>query len=197
MELIYQGAEAKVYRDRDKIIKERIEKRYRLPVLDKRIRKERTKREANLLSTAKRIGVKTPLVFEVNSFRIVMQFIEGKKVSEILDDNINLCKDIGKNVAKLHGANIVHGDLTTSNILLKENNLFFIDFGLGFFSRDDEQKGSDLATLYYCLKSRHHKTFPKNWELFLKGYREGFENKEDAEKIIRRFEKILKRARYR
>jgi len=197
MELIYQGAEAKVWRDGDRIIKERIQKKYRLPALDEKIRRERTRREANLLSTAKRAGVKTPLIFEVNSFRIIMQFIDGKKVSEILDENLGLCKEIGKNVAKLHKANIVHGDLTTSNIILKENELFFIDFGLGFFSKDEEEKGSDLVTLYHCLKSGHSKTFPKNWELFLEGYGEGFDLKEEAERIIERFKKILSRARYR
>lgn len=197
MELIYQGAEAKVFKDGDRIIKERVEKKYRLPVLDEKIRKERTRREATLLSTAKRVGVKTPLVFEVNSFRIVMQFIEGKKVSEILDENLELCKEIGRNVAKLHKANIVHGDLTTSNLILKEKEIFFIDLGLGFFSKDEEEKGSDLATLYHCLKSRHSKTFPKNWELFLEGYKEGFESKEEGERIIERFRKILGRARYR
>ena len=43
--LIEQGAEAKIFKENNLIIKERIPKDYRLKELDEKIRKQRTKRE--------------------------------------------------------------------------------------------------------------------------------------------------------
>ena len=55
-----------------------------------------------------------------------MPFIDGKKLSEHLDnfsleEQKQIMKKIGESVAKLHKEDIIHGDLTTSNMILVEN----------------------------------------------------------------------------
>jgi len=126
--LIAQGAEAKIILSNDFIIKDRISKSYRIPELDKKIRKARTKSEAKLLEKASKIiNSPTPLFQPTPGFTTIkMPYIDGKKLS----DNLNkfelkqqkqICKQIGEDVAKLHDSEIIHGDLTTSNMILVDN----------------------------------------------------------------------------
>jgi len=127
-QLIAQAAEAKIYLEGKRIIKERVSKGYRHPELDKKLIKQRTKREAKLLAKASElIPCPSPKNLEetqkskTNS--IIIPFIEGKKLSENLEflDWKTICKQIGNQIAKLHDNNIIHGDLTTSNMILVEN----------------------------------------------------------------------------
>ncbi|MCD6403143.1 MAG: Kae1-associated serine/threonine protein kinase [Candidatus Aenigmarchaeota archaeon] len=201
MELIAQGAEAILLRENDILIKKRIEKKYRIKQLDIKLRKERTKLESSLLSTARRVGVLTPKVVDVDmdEFSIKMEFIEGKKVKEILDTLPKrkiaiLCKQIGRYIGKLHKAGIIHGDLTTSNMLLKDGDLYFIDFGLGFYSQKIEDKGTDLKLLKDVIKSTHFKILNVCWRNIVKGYKEEYT---DANKVLKRVEEIEKRGRYK
>ncbi len=191
MKVIALGAEAKIYLDRDKIFKERISKKYREKELDVFLRKRRTKKEAKLLSDVKRLGIKVPILFDVKNFSIGMEFIEGKKLKEYLNKNNyrKLCKKIGEAISKIHSADIIHGDLTTSNIIVKNEELYFIDFGLGVETKSLEQKASDLLTLVQNFKSVHPEF--NCWKYFLSGYK----NRE-TEKILEVFEKMLKRRRY-
>ena len=128
MKLIQQGAEAKLYRDKNSLIKERVKKSYRIEEIDKKIRKFRTKREAKLLITAK---INVPKIFNVDeeNMKIEMEFLEGDLLKNILDTlplekSLEICKQIGTEISSLHSQDIIHGDLTTSNIILKENKLF-------------------------------------------------------------------------
>ena len=89
MELLYQGAEAKIYLDKGKVIKERIKKDYREEELDIFLRKTRTKKEAKLLSDVKRLGLKVPIVYNVEKFSIDMEFIDGIILKNKLN-NLNL-----------------------------------------------------------------------------------------------------------
>ena len=191
MKLLAQGAEAKIYLDGDRIIKERIKKNYRIEELDVYLRKTRTKKEIKLLSDLKRHRLNVPKIIDSEKFKIVMEFIDGKKLKDALnlENYKKLCTELGKLVARMHEANIVHGDLTTSNIILKNGELYFIDFGLGAETRSLEQKAADLLTLYQNFKSVHPGL--NCWEFFLKGYK----NKETAE-ILLVFNKMLKRRRY-
>ena len=107
------------------IIKDRIPKSYRLKVLDERIRKRRTKSEAKLLEKINKI-IPSPKVIKVEDSKIEIEFIDGKKLSQHLDefsleDQIKICNELGKEISKLHEANIIHGDLTTSNMILVDN----------------------------------------------------------------------------
>lgn len=191
MKLIAQGAEAKIYLDRDKILKERIEKKYRKKELDIFLRKTRTKKEAKLLSDVKRIGVKVPTLFEVKKFSIKMEFIDGNKLKNILNKNNykKFSRKIGEDTAKMHLADIVHGDLTTSNLIVKNGELYFIDFGLSVETKNLEQKAADLLTLHQNFKSVHPEF--ECWKYFLNGYKG-----KETERILEVFEKMLKRRRY-
>lgn len=191
MKLIAQGAEAKIYLDRGKIKKERICKKYREKELDIFLRKTRTKKEAKLLSDVKRVGVKVPTLFDVKKFLIEMEFVEGSKLKKVLNKNNykNFSRKIGEEIAKMHLADIIHGDLTTSNLIVKKRELYFIDFGLGIETKGPEQKASDLLTLYQNFKSVHPEF--DCWKYLLRGYK-----RKETEKVLEVFEKMLKRRRY-
>ncbi|MDP3026394.1 MAG: RIO1 family regulatory kinase/ATPase [Nanoarchaeota archaeon] len=122
--IIAQGAEAIISFNNNQITKNRIKKAYRLPVLDEKLRKQRTKSEAKIINKLKLI-INVPKIIEVNDNKIIMQYIEGKKLSDNLDDLENkneIAEQIGKKIAKLHDNDIIHGDLTTSNMILVEDN---------------------------------------------------------------------------
>jgi len=204
MQIIKRGAEAVLYldnfEDQQVLVKERIKKNYRIDQIDQEIRKARTKGEVKLLTESRKVGVLTPKIFSVDekNHKIIMEFIEGKRIKELLyeaDEKTaeKICFEIGKLVGKLHSAGIIHGDLTTSNIILKENQIYFIDFGLGFFSRKTEDQGTDLNLLYEALKSTHFKILKTCWNNILKGYKQEYK---DSDKVLKRIEEIEKRARY-
>ncbi|MBN2094909.1 MAG: Kae1-associated serine/threonine protein kinase [Candidatus Aenigmarchaeota archaeon] len=190
MKLIAQGAEAKVYlTDENKILKERVKKSYRITELDSFLRKTRTKKEAKIISDAKRLGLNAPVIFDTTDFTIEMELIEGKKLKDILtnDNSGKFCRKIGLAVSKMHDGSLVHGDLTTSNILVKEEEIYFIDFGLSIETKSLEQKAADLLTLFQNFQSVHPDV--ECWKHFLEGYR-------NQEKVLQTFEKMLKRRRY-
>ena len=137
MKIIKQGAEGILYKEKDYLIKERIKKSYRIEEIDNKLRKFRTRREGKLLQKTEN----SPQVFEVNDkeMKIKMEFIDGELVKDILDDlrkdkRNNLLREIGGKVARMHDKDIIHGDLTTSNMILKDK-IYFVDFGLGFDSK--------------------------------------------------------------
>lgn len=200
MKLIQQGAEAKILLVKDWIIKDRISKSYRHPELDQQIRKQRTKSEAKLLIKASEIiESPTPFFIPNDSYQIKMPFINGKKLSEHLDklplkEQKQIMKLIGQSIAKFHKANIIHGDLTTSNMILKKDKVFFIDFGLGYISQKIEDKAVDLHLLKQALEAKHFKHFKELQNQVLKSYEK--ENPE-AKKIFERITAVERRGRYR
>jgi len=126
---IAQGAEAKIYLDKkkSKVEKWRIHKLYRHPTLDQKIRTSRTKREARLLAKAKSVGVNVPKITDQSQYILDIDFIEGDHLSETLNTypekkQFQLMQNLGKQVSSLHENNIIHGDLTTSNTILRTNN---------------------------------------------------------------------------
>src|SRR3989338_1001698 len=142
----YKGAEAIISERRSTdinsttIIKERIIKNYRLPQIDAKLRKQRTKSEASLIREAARAGVNVPRIIEENEFSLELENISGKMVKDVIDESNaeEICKKIGMEVALLHKSGIIHGDLTTSNMIVKDGRpfqLYLIDFGLGFRSQ--------------------------------------------------------------
>jgi Kae1-associated kinase Bud32 len=200
MEIIGKGAEANIYRDGELVLKERISKAYRVRELDIKLRKTRTKREAKLISLARRAGVPTPFIRDVDNARttIGMSFIDGEAVKKIIDniskdERAKIFREIGKSVGKLHSQNIIHGDLTTSNMILKDNKIFFIDFGLGEINGNIEAKGVDLLVFKKTLHSTHHKFEKECMEAFLEGYSSEYRDYKD---VIERLNIIEKRGRY-
>lgn len=197
--IIARGAEAILYLDGNILVKERIKKGYRLLELDRKIRSFRTKHEERLLDRARRAGVATPIISETGDFKIKMDYIKGQRIKDVLNKmeknkRLEIYKIIGESVAKLHVAGIIHGDLTTSNLILKNNKIFFIDFGLGKMSNRIEDQAVDLFLLYEALKSTHFKILDEAWERVLKAYKQNYTK---AEEVFNRIEKIKKRRRYK
>lgn len=201
--IIKQGAEAVLIKKDNQIIKRRIRKSYRIPQLDEKIRKRRTKSEGKLIEKASEL-IPIPEIIKIDekTKEISMKFIKGKLLSENLNElpfakQKQLCKEIGKNTGRLHKKNIIHGDLTTSNIILSDpkKEIYFIDFGLGFISHKLEDKAVDLHLLKQAFQANHYENWEELFEEIKKGY--SAENKEEAEKIFQRIKAVEKRGRYK
>ena len=200
MKIIKRGAEAVLYIEDSFLVKERVKKSYRLSEIDEKLRKLRTRKEAKLLNEAKRIGVETPKIFSIDEkgFKIFMEFIDGKRLKEFFNETDDknrkwVAEDVGKSVGLLHKNGIVHGDLTTSNMILKDNKIFFIDFGLGDFSNRIENHAVDLSVLREAFKSTHFKHIDLLWERFIKGYKQ---TNDKFNKVLDTLNDIEKRGRY-
>jgi len=195
MKKISSGAEAEIYldSDEDKIIKKRVKKSYRLPELDVSLRKTRTRREAKILQKLPKEILSPKLIKSDDKDMVIeMQHIKGKKVRDMLEENIDICIEIGEKIALIHNAGIIHGDLTTSNMIFNEGHIYFIDFGLSFFSEKVEDKAVDLHLLRQALESKHHTFFKEAFENILKGYKK---RSKDYKNIINRFDKVESRGR--
>lgn len=202
-EIAEKGAEANLYEDEwlnhDVFIKERILKSYRIPEIDHRLRKERTRKEAKLLGESKRCGVKTPLIYDINKKQntLTLEKIYGRMIKNVFEtvdtERIkNISRKIGENVAKLHNCGIIHGDLTTSNLILEDDKIVFIDFGLGKNSDLIEDKGVDLLVFKKAISGIHYKIADLCFSEILKGY----EIAENYEETVRKIEEIEGRGRY-
>jgi Kae1-associated kinase Bud32 len=198
--VLAQAAEAIIYKKGNKIIKDRIKKSYRIPEIDNKIRKQRTKSEAKLLEKASKI-INVPIPFKENKkdFQIIMPFVEGKKLSENLDSfsstkQEQILNQIGQDISKLHDEDIIHGDLTTSNMILVENKIFFIDFGLGFISKKIEDKAVDIHLLKQALEAKHFKNWENLFKEFEKGYKKDYS---ESKKVLERLQAVEKRGRYK
>jgi len=203
--IIYRGAEAEIllskYLNYRAIEKRRIEKKYRIKELDHKLRAIRTKEEAKLMIEARKNGVPVPIIYDVDlkNCTITMEYLQGKKLKDILNnvsekERKKLCKMIGENIAKLHNNNIIHGDITTSNMILFNGKIHFIDFGLGELNSEIEAKGTDLHVLMEAFEATHFK-HPKCFQYVLQGYQSKL--KDDAKQVIKKIEEIVKRGRYR
>lgn len=189
--MIAQGAEAKLYTDGEVLLKERIPKPYRVDELDKSLRQFRTRREAKVLSKLADIGVLGPELLGMcdKEMKIKMSFIDGVKLKHVLVQDIEgYGKELGQLISKLHGADIVHSDLTTSNMIVK-NGIHLIDFGLSFFSCKTEDKAVDLRLFRRALQSAHHEISEQVWDAFLSSY--------THEDVLKRLEVVDKRGRHR
>jgi len=193
--LIQQGAEAKILLSKDFIIKDRISKGYRHPDLDKKIIKRRTKSETKILSKASEIINSPKPITTIDFNKIKMPYVNGKKLSEHLEklNHKTICKQIANQIATLHDNDLIHGDLTTSNMILdKNNNLFFIDFGLGYHSHKIEDKAVDLHLIRQALEAKHHKIYNECWKTIQQNY-----SSKDKGLVLAQLEKVEARGRYK
>lgn len=198
--LISQGAEAKIILKNNIVIKNRIKKSYRIPELDKKIRKSRTKSETKILIKASEIINSPKPLKQEKDYEIKIPYIHGKKLSNYLDklelkNQKQICRQIGESVSKLHKQNIIHGDLTTSNIILQENNIHIIDFGLGFQNGKYEDKAVDIHLFKQALEAKHFQNWKTLYNEFLKAYKKN--NKTESEKVLNQLNKVEKRGRYK
>jgi TP53 regulating kinase-like protein len=205
--LIRKGAEATLFYGhwfgKEVIFKHRIPKTYRIEELDKKLRTERTLNESRALIKVKNYGINVPQVFEIDSSNstIIMKYIQGDKLKDILSDlSENLKKkyfiEIGKMIATLHRNGSIHGDITTSNIIITpDKQIFLIDFGLHEYSDTVEDKSVDIHLLKRVLMSSHGKYYEVCYNAFLEGYRLMIDNKE-SEEIIKNIDAVESRGRY-
>jgi TP53 regulating kinase-like protein len=192
MKEIARGAESVIYEDKNTIIKHRLKKSYRVKELDDELRKQRTRREANLLQ---KVTIPHPkLIQSDDKEKIIMEKIEGEKLREVLDQKPGLARRVGELVAELHNHNIIHGDLTTSNMIYKEDQdkVYFIDFGLSFHSERIEDKAVDLHLIKQALEAKHFSCFKELFESIIAGY-----NSKDKIKVLAQLEKVEARGRYK
>ncbi len=165
-----RGAEAVLVLSDGAVEKCRVKKGYRLPVLDERIRRERTRMESRMLERAGRAGIPVPRVLRTEEHLLVMEAVEGVSLADVLDEQPELARQVGASVLTLHEANIIHGDLTTSNLIYDGRRIWFIDFGLAFHSRRVEDKAVDIHVFKQALESRHSVVSGRAFTFFLEGY---------------------------
>lgn len=222
VEVIKQGAEAKLFisefNGQPCLVKERFQKKYRHPDLDTQLTKERMRAESKAISRCTAAGILTPKVFhmDLNERKIYMEYLSQSITAKAyINDMIpsladteqseaklnELAKRIGNVVGKMHANNIIHGDLTTSNILLNpktedfaEYDLVTIDFGLANYGQSGEQKGVDLYVLERALLSTHS-SVPTLFNTILDAYKEV--NAKDSIAVLQKFEEIRARGRKR
>lgn len=204
--MIRKGAEAHLLLDhvsgRRVVVKERKPKLYRIKELDDSLRRQRAIREARLLHSAKRAGVPAPTVYlvDLESASIIMDYIDGRTLSDLIKERslshgelVRLLREVGELIGRLHREGIVHGDLTTSNMIVSNGKIFFIDFGLGDLSRNVEDLGVDLHLMKRAMESSHYDVFEEGFNAVLQGYRETFEG---ANEVIDKMWEIERRGRY-
>jgi TP53 regulating kinase-like protein len=197
---IYRGAEAVLYRVNGMLIKERIKKGYRREEIDIMKRKYPTRREYRLLMKCEGVGVNVPkvLLYDGSNMKIGIEYLGGDLLKDKLDSYSKkkreaVCVMIGKQIALMHDHNIIHGDLTTSNMILKDGKVYFLDFGLGFISDKVEDKAVDLHLLKQAFESKHYRYWEQLFRCVLEGYRES----RNYGKVMERLEKVEKRGRYK
>jgi TP53 regulating kinase-like protein/N6-L-threonylcarbamoyladenine synthase/protein kinase Bud32 len=200
---VAMGAEAEIlcscFFGRDALIKKRSPKRYRTAELDEELRSLRTRNEARLMKEARRAGVRTPVVYDIDlkEFSITMEMVKGIKIKEKLDADpdsaAEVCMKIGGTVAKLHNSGICHGDLTTSNMILtEEGEICLIDLSMGRTKAELEDMGVDMRLLERAFTSAH----PGLTEAFSKLMEAYLSIKEEPEYMLRKIEEIKNRGRY-
>ncbi len=173
-ELVSQGAEAKLWKipagplfDVPCIAKERFSKAYRHPALDEKLTKQRCRAESRILTKCVEKGIPAPRVLRTDAPVLYLEYIDAPTVREYLETDLlvtltddtqdspqhnklqQLADAFGQMVAALHNMGIVHGDLTTSNAMIRlpEMTLVAIDFGLAKNTTSMEERAVDLYVL--------------------------------------------------
>ncbi|MBN1923807.1 MAG: Kae1-associated serine/threonine protein kinase [Nanoarchaeota archaeon] len=190
MKELWRGAEAVIYELSDNtLLKNRVRKGYRIKELDEPLRRNRTRKEFNLLKRAASV-INVPKVSNLGEYSFEMEYVKGI----VLRDYINSCKDlsvlfkqVGELINKMHEANIVHGDLTTSNMILRDDKVYFVDFSLGDYSNKVEDKAVDLHLIKQALIAKHNKFWKTCFDAIISNYKD--------EQVLERLKSVEKRGR--
>lgn len=189
-EITERGAEAAVDLTGTDAVKMRLSKGYRVPALDAHLITERTRAEVRCIAAARRGGVPVPVIRDVTGNAIVMEKLDGDVLKYIISDEYAYAA--GMSVGKLHSAGIVHGDLTSSNMIWRGGRVYLLDFGLAQMTDEIEPRGVDLHVLFQTLGSTT--SSPAELKLaFCDGYRSVFSG---ADVVIEREQEIELRGRY-
>jgi len=199
--IIARGAEAVIIKKGNYVIKNRVEKSYRHPIIDEKLRKSRTKAEAKLLEKASTI-IHVPKVLKTDEQRktIELEFINGKKLSDSLEklNFISVCKQIGKSLednktkdSKKHQSE--NYNINDKSVHEKLDKVYFIDFGLGFHSNKIEDKAVDLHLIKEALEAKHPSIYEQAFKAILAGYKSSI----NYNKVLKQLEAVEKRGRYK
>jgi Kae1-associated kinase Bud32 len=187
------------------LLKERDSKSYRPKALDDRLRRERTRTEARLLVDARRLGVRTPLLYDIDlsRHRLILEELPGPTLRELLEDpsvppeTLSVAvRAFGVALGRLHAGGIAHGDLTSSNVLFPEGPArppAFLDLSMGTRSPGVEELGIDLHLVEEDLKALHAKA-----EGLVRAFHDGYaEGNPSGEKDVRTRARVIRgRVRY-
>ncbi len=208
MKLLSKGAEAHLYLGEflgyRAVFKRRIRKPYRDSKFDRKIRIKRTLNEARLLNAAAMAGINVPALFDINlnTTTIVLEFIDGILLKDYImnagtENSLRILYEVGLIVGRLHRSGIIHGDLTTSNMILSSSSgrIYLIDFGLGEKSWELENRGVDLHLLLRALESTHYDIAEMGFKEVLRGYSDVMGINE-ALKVRSKIDEIRSRGRY-
>jgi N6-L-threonylcarbamoyladenine synthase/protein kinase Bud32 len=149
-----KGAEATVEIGDERVTKRRLPKSYRHSELDARLRRDRTVLEARLTSEARRHGVPTPVVYDVDAREGTLVFERVGEADLRADLTPDRVRDVARHLAAIHGAGFVHGDPTTRNVRVGQEDTertYLIDFGLGYYTDDAEDYAMDLHVFVQSL----------------------------------------------
>lgn len=247
--LVVQGAEAHVFKTSylshktPAALKIRPSKAYRHPTLDARLTKQRVLQESRVMVKLRReVGRIVPAVYALDwdgttangkTCWMLMEWIEGGTIRNVLNQRISrsgsdfgddeelrsLMERVGVAVGRMHKTGVVHGDLTTSNLMLRskgepsqvpstnvethaealsdlvplDGDVVLIDFGLASQNAQDEDRAVDL----YVLERAFGSTHPRTEHLFqevLKAYGESYKG---AKVVLKRLEEVRMRGRKR
>lgn len=189
MRKLSEGAEANVFETRmfgtDAIVKMRQAKAYRISELDETLRRTRTRKEARAMKRASDAGVRVPALFGLGKFSIYMEKVGGRLMKDSTGARIPY-KNIGTALAKMHNANVAHGDFTPANIIINGKGFCVIDFGLSDISNSIEDKAIDLLLMKRSIDEKQYNEFARSYAKACA----------DSKQIFLRLAAIEKRGRY-
>ena len=187
-----RGAEAVVdlEADRGRVSKRRLPKTYRHPELDARLRRERTTLEARLTNLARREGVPTPVVYDIDTQEASLEF-EYVGEAELREQlTLEGVRDVGRHLATIHRAGFVHGDPTTRNVRVGPDRTYLIDFGLGYHTDHVEDYAMDLHVFEGSLVGT-----AENPTRLRDGFREAY-LEVGTDRVLERLKDVEGRGRY-
>jgi TP53 regulating kinase-like protein len=204
--LLYRGAEADVILGRwqglDAVFKVRKPLKYRLAELDDAIRRQRTLREAEMVHRAKAAGVETPFLYDVEPTEatLIMEFVEGDRMKDLVSSTPpgaidEMFASFGVDIGRLHSAGMMHGDLTTANVVRRNGALVFIDFGLAIPTTRVEDHAVDLRLIKETLVGAHAAIAPRALEALFRGYSKSV-GQSRSRAIMKQLQAIERRGRY-
>ncbi|AWR99543.1 Kae1-associated kinase Bud32 [Metallosphaera hakonensis] len=201
LKLVKRGSESLIYygvfQGIRAIYKIRSTKAYRHQLIDKKLNAERTLSEAKIMFAALLSGINTPAILFVDpgKYTIIMEYLAGPTIKDAVSTTASLevFKEIGYMTGKMHKNEIIHGDLTTNNMILHDNQVFFIDFGLSKRSRDIEDMATEVHVFLRSLESVHPEIKDEAFSIFLDGYQEASGMKKE---VLQKMEEIRMRGRY-
>ncbi len=204
--LIYRGAEADVVRGEwqglDAVYKVRKPLGYRLKALDDAIRRQRTQREAEMIHRAKGAGVPAPYLFEVDvpGSTLVMEYVQGTRLKDLIQqpedgDIERYFHEFGRLTGLLHASGIMHGDLTSANVVVRDRELVLIDFGLSVRSSRLEDHAVDLRLIKETLVGAHPEVSAAAFGSLVAGYREA-RGRARTRSVLGQLRSVERRGRY-